>query len=285
MCSCVSKKKHHAALEQLRATHAEQIAEHVVVKQGLQSQKEEWHEKALLYKGSNNALTLVHNTLLNRIDSLRDEIALMGNRSKSSQADLMSTISGKEKQIKELKLLLKRVEESLDQQLALTSAFKQKMSVILAQSSFESITMKNEEEAFTLIIPNEMLFQPKSINRLKESGKNVLDAFVSVSEDFPQMNYIVVAHTDNRPPTNRNYKDNWSYSSVISARIVRYLTDELGMGANQVTVGAKGEYEPRASNETAEGRMRNNRVEIRATPVSASLQRSIRSLLSDTNWN
>ena len=284
LIACVSKKKHEEGLSQLESLHLQELASRDSMNQHLTLEKEKWYKEALLSKGSNQALSGMHNTLLNRIDSLRDEISMLGNQSKSSQADLLNTITEKEKKIAELRNLIDLVEKTLDQHINITEAFKQEMLLVLAQSDFENITMKSEEESFTLVIPTDELIDPKVIGRIRETGSTLLMKFVTVTERFPQMEYYVIGHTDNKRPPNRSYKNNWSYSCAVAARVVRALTEDFGLSPNQVTAGAKGEFEPRSSNEAQDGRIRNNRVEIHAIPVSESLQRNINSLLRENGW-
>ncbi|MBF8668065.1 flagellar motor protein MotD [Pseudomonas putida] len=69
----------------------------------------------------------------------------------------------------------------------------------------------------------------------------------------------VEGFTDNLPIRTAQYPTNWELSSARAASIVRLLAMEGVNPARMASVGY-GEYQPVASNDTAEGRARNRRV-------------------------
>ena len=71
----------------------------------------------------------------------------------------------------------------------------------------------------------------------------------------------VEGHTDNIGRS----EDNLDLSRRRATTIVTFLTDEQGVPTSQLTVRAVGEGDPRASNETDEGRQMNRRVELLRT--------------------
>ncbi|AGZ36196.1 flagellar motor protein MotD [Pseudomonas sp. SWI6] len=69
----------------------------------------------------------------------------------------------------------------------------------------------------------------------------------------------VEGFTDNQPIRTAQYPTNWELSSARAASIVRLLAMEGVNPARMASVGY-GEYQPVATNDTAEGRARNRRV-------------------------
>jgi len=69
----------------------------------------------------------------------------------------------------------------------------------------------------------------------------------------------VEGFTDNLPIRTAQYPTNWELSSARAASIVRLLAME-GVNPGRMASVGYGEYQPVASNETAEGRARNRRV-------------------------
>ena len=69
----------------------------------------------------------------------------------------------------------------------------------------------------------------------------------------------VEGFTDNLPIRTAQYPTNWELSSARAASIVRLLAMEGVNPARMASVGY-GEYQPVASNDTADGRARNRRV-------------------------
>jgi chemotaxis protein MotB len=71
----------------------------------------------------------------------------------------------------------------------------------------------------------------------------------------------VEGHTDNLPIRQVQFPSNWELSAVRASRVVR-LFIESGIGENRLVAVGHGSNDPVASNETAEGRMRNRRVQV-----------------------
>lgn len=72
----------------------------------------------------------------------------------------------------------------------------------------------------------------------------------------------VEGHTDNVPIHNELFPSNWELSAARATRVVRFLVDEGGLVPSNLVAAGYGEYRPIASNQTAEGRARNRRVDV-----------------------
>jgi chemotaxis protein MotB len=72
----------------------------------------------------------------------------------------------------------------------------------------------------------------------------------------------VEGHTDNLPTHNDQFNSNWQLSSVRAANVAELLITNTGIDPSKVVAVGCGEYRPVASNQTAEGRAKNRRVEI-----------------------
>jgi OOP family OmpA-OmpF porin len=92
---------------------------------------------------------------------------------------------------------------------------------------------------------------------LKPDGKRLLDEAARTLKDKPDMNVSVEGHTDSVGSDAYNQK-----LSERRAKTVRdYLASE-GVASSRMTVVGWGEAKPVASNDTAEGRAENRRVEV-----------------------
>ncbi len=72
----------------------------------------------------------------------------------------------------------------------------------------------------------------------------------------------VEGHTDNRPITTERYPSNWELSAARASTVLRYLSERWSIHGDILTAIGFGEYQPLASNSTAEGRAKNRRVSI-----------------------
>lgn len=81
----------------------------------------------------------------------------------------------------------------------------------------------------------------------------------------------VEGHTDSRPILNHEgkpFKDNADLS-LLRARAVAALLQQYGIAAGRIRIKGWGDTRPLATNDTAEGRDRNRRVEIQLLPPAA----------------
>jgi len=74
----------------------------------------------------------------------------------------------------------------------------------------------------------------------------------------------VSGHTDNVAINTIAYPSNWELSTARATQVVKSLIDG-GVDPTEITMSATGygEYESRAANQTARGRLRNRRIEMR----------------------
>ncbi len=73
----------------------------------------------------------------------------------------------------------------------------------------------------------------------------------------------VEGHTDNVPVGfSERFRSNWDLSSARSASVANYLIDNTSLEAGRLSVSGFADSKPVASNDTAEGRARNRRIEV-----------------------
>ena len=68
--------------------------------------------------------------------------------------------------------------------------------------------------------------------------------------------------TDAVPIHNARYRSNWELSSARSVTMLELLTTRYNVSENRLSVGGYAETVPIASNDNAEGRAQNRRVDI-----------------------
>ena len=99
---------------------------------------------------------------------------------------------------------------------------------------------------------------------LKKGADKVLDKAAGILMKFKDADIVIEGHTDNVPQTNTvKYKNNLWLSGARAMTVLEYLTEVEHMDPKKLSASGKAEYEPIASNKTAEGRQKNRRVEIK----------------------
>ncbi len=76
----------------------------------------------------------------------------------------------------------------------------------------------------------------------------------------------IEGHTDNIPIRHSGWKSNWELSSARAMSVLHYLIDKHSVDPVRLSATGYGEYHPVTSNDTAEGRQENRRVEIVIIP-------------------
>ena len=74
---------------------------------------------------------------------------------------------------------------------------------------------------------------------------------------------IVEGHTDSQPTNGGGgFPTNWELSTARAVSVLRYMNEFMGLPAARLSAAGFADTQPRASNETAEGRTQNRRVEL-----------------------
>jgi chemotaxis protein MotB len=115
----------------------------------------------------------------------------------------------------------------------------------------------------------DMLFDSGS-DVLKPEAAAILDfAAQKYHAEYPDYEVFIEGHTDDRPISTARFPDNWSLSSGRAESVGRYFIEFSGIDPKKITAIGRGEYQPIATNDTAEGRQQNRRVEIRIVKALA----------------
>jgi len=151
-----------------------------------------------------------------------------------------------------------------------TEALYQKLTNDLsAELDSQQITIQQMQSGVNLQLPEAILFDSGSAD-VKSSGAAVLTKVAQELEGVPYQT-IVAGFTDNVPISKQlatKFPSNWDLAAARATNVVRQLQDS-GMPGQQLVVVSFGDNQPVASNDTAEGRAQNRRIEIRLRPVVA----------------
>jgi len=96
---------------------------------------------------------------------------------------------------------------------------------------------------------------------LSASSSEILGAVARILIRLPN-DIIVEGHTDSIPVRSGDYATNWELSAARADAVLELLASKYGIPQARMIAAAYGEYRPVATNDTAEGRARNRRIEI-----------------------
>jgi chemotaxis protein MotB len=109
---------------------------------------------------------------------------------------------------------------------------------------------------------------------VKAEGQKVLQRIADVLKKTDRT-VQVQGHTDNVPIVGQlaqRYPTNWELSAARAVNVARFLHERAGMKPTRLSAAGHSEYQPRASNETAEGRRANRRIEILLGPKAETTE-------------
>ena len=99
---------------------------------------------------------------------------------------------------------------------------------------------------------------------IKDEALPIISKLGDVLKQYREYKIEVIGHTDNVPNTKKSdYPTNELLSSARAISVASYFAETKGIGWSKIYFSGRGEHEPVASNDTAEGRALNRRVEIR----------------------
>lgn len=127
-------------------------------------------------------------------------------------------------------------------------------------------------DRLTITVLDRILFHPGQA-KLKPEGLTVLKRLSGLLRGMAKTGIRVEGHTDNVPIGQKlraQFSTNWELSTARATTVVRYLVEEGGVEAPHLSAAGYADTRPVASNETAEGRALNRRLEITLIPENAT---------------
>lgn len=160
----------------------------------------------------------------------------------------------------------KEVEEAKEDQLAQRLEDEQMVQTSeqlkkdLAASDFgKEMNVSLKSDGLHINLDSNILFNPGSADLSSDIARS-LGVVAPHLKDLNQ-EIIVAGYTDN-VPENLKYDSNWELSAARAISVMNYLVAEKMVDGNQISIQAYGENKPHATNQTAQGRAKNRRVEI-----------------------
>lgn len=130
----------------------------------------------------------------------------------------------------------------------------------------EQVRLSMDENGLVITFVAEVLFDSGKA-KIRPEAYPVLDKVARVlNENVTEEGIGIAGHTDNQPIKYSGWASNWELSTARATSVLHYLVDERRVSPERVSAIGYGEYRPVASNDTAEGRQLNRRVEIIIIP-------------------
>ncbi len=131
---------------------------------------------------------------------------------------------------------------------------------IASQFQKDQTFVENTETEVTIGLSSEVTFASGD-DALSERGQAALTKAAAILAKLPNT-VRIEGHTDSIPMHGARFSSNWHLSAARAQSVVRLLLAS-GVDARRMQVVGFGDVRPRATNETADGRAQNRRIEIK----------------------
>lgn len=141
--------------------------------------------------------------------------------------------------------------------------YKELTSYVSSSGNADGVVVDRGEGTIRIRFIGTVLFEPSSAEIKPDSIKVLKDIAQIIDKHIDKINFMESqGHTDNLPVTNDLYKDNWELSGVRAYNVLTELIKDSNIDKKKIKFSGFGEEHPIDTNETQEGRNRNNRVDI-----------------------
>ncbi len=122
------------------------------------------------------------------------------------------------------------------------------------------VEMRREERGLVVSIASDDILFALGSTTINELGREVIRVVAQTLDDYPNPLFIE-GHTDD-VPLDRDGYTNWNLSTDRAVAVLELMIEEHDLPPDRVGAVGYGEYHPLDTNDTAEGRARNRRVDI-----------------------
>ncbi|MFY8189908.1 MAG: OmpA/MotB family protein [Bacteroidia bacterium] len=191
---------------------------------------------------------------------------------KTEQLNMALREKGEQLLERERKLAI--LEGLIREQDSITNALNNVIKKALLSFKSDEISVEMKNGKVYVSMSDKLLFKSGSAE-VEEKGLEALKKLAEVLNKNKEVGVMIEGHTDNVPIKTAQFKDNWDLSVARATNIVRMLDEVHHVDAKTLTAAGRGEYMPKASNETPEGRAKNRRTEIILSPKLDELYKLI----------
>jgi len=155
-----------------------------------------------------------------------------------------------------------------NQLMAQNAAQADEMNSLRQQVASRETQVGRLQDAIKYTVNSELLFKSGSWT-ITPDGREIMAKIASQLAPNQERKLVINGYTDNQPVGRSLRREGIDSNDALSLRRAEAVSQFLvsqGVRQNMVTVQGLGERQPVATNDTAEGRARNRRVEIALAP-------------------
>ena len=246
----------------LKKEHTEVVAERDRLKDDLASSRRNYETLKNSYDAleENSSAAIADNSRQNR--QLLAELEEKENALAQEQARLarlQRDLDSRSRRIDELEGLIAAKDAKMN-------ALKDAISKALTNFEGKGLSVEQRDGKVYVSMENKLLFSSGSW-AVNAEGRQAVQQLGQVLAQNPDIAVLIEGHTDDVPYGGSGaLKDNWDLSTKRATSIVQILRENNNIDPQNLTAAGRGEHAPIATNDTAEGRSKNRRIEVILTP-------------------
>lgn len=259
--SCVSQKKYKQQLsrfDQLEQQYSKKQSDLNACENAKANYLKEIEELRRLLaerEREQSNLKTTNTQMLNQLEAL----SVISSQQAESIKKSMENIGMKDAYIQDL-------QKSMAYKDSLNMALVMNLKGAIGNLADEDINIKVDKGVVFIDISDKLLFKSGSYE-VTERAKEVLGKVAKVLKNQPDIEFMVEGHTDNVPYSRRgDLFDNWDLSVKRATSVVRILQNTYGLDPAKISAAGRSEYNPIATNATADGKSKNRRTRIIILP-------------------
>ncbi|MDZ4668175.1 MAG: OmpA family protein [bacterium] len=215
-----------------------------------------------------------HRILQDDYNEMNDKYTALIRSSLNKTEQLNLALKEKGEQLLAREKKLAELEDLIRKQDSVTNALNNVIKNALLSFKSDEISVEMKNGKVYVSMTDKLLFRSGSAD-VEDKGKDAIKTVADILNKNKDVSIMIEGHTDNVPIKTAQFKDNWDLSVARATNIVRLLDETYKVDAKMLTAAGRGEYVPKASNETTEGRAKNRRTEIILTPKLDELYKLI----------
>jgi chemotaxis protein MotB len=137
---------------------------------------------------------------------------------------------------------------------------KQLTSALKPELQRHEVVLKANREGLVISL-REIGFFDSGSAELRPTSEAAVQRIAEVLSAQPN-NIRIEGHTDNVPIHNSHFASNWELSTARATEMIRLFITRYNISASRLSAAGYAEYHPAVSNQTAEGRAQNRRVDV-----------------------
>ena len=254
---------------------------------GLQADYDKTLQQRNMFQNDFDVLKVSYDNLKASYDALEQNSTKAIAENSRKNRELLAQLEAKEQALASESMRLNTLEKELEArsnrivELERVIAMKDKAmtnlknAITKALTDFEGkgLTIEQRDGKVYVSMENKLLFRSGSW-AVGSEGRQAVEQLGKVLADNPDIAILIEGHTDNVPyKGNSQLSGNWDLSTKRATAIVNILRENLNIYPENLTAAGRGEYAPIASNDTAEGKAKNRRIEVVLTPKLDELSR------------